>query len=196
MRINEIWTNFVPSVTGNYKNRQAIYKWCEVYHVPRPVVNPDMTVTVLGDVRIQDASSIPFQFRVVQGTFDISDCPGMKSFKGCPFIIEGNFLAMGCEKITTLEHAPTYVEGTFNANRTGIRDIHNVHKVIKHAQHAAFGNALQNALGLMLIEGIQAVTVGHLEASKIFNDALTRGEDIHTVQEKLIDAGYARYARL
>lgn len=196
MLINEIWNNFIPSVKGNYKTRHAIRKWCELRHIQRVLINDDMTVTVDNDVRLEGVENIPFQFKMVQGTFDISDCTNLKSFKGCPYFVEGNFLAIGCAKITSLEFAPTHIGKSINANMTGIRSLHNVHKFIKQCgSHAAFGNATSNALGLLLIPGLQAVTVGHNQATMIMNQHM-EDKDIHMCQQALLDAGFSEYAKL
>ena len=72
-------------------------------------------VDVDGDVNFynMDIKELPFQFRNVTGDFDIENNRKLKSLKGCPVWVGGNFSCSDCINISSLEYCPKYIEEDF-----------------------------------------------------------------------------------
>jgi hypothetical protein len=77
-------------------------------------------------------SGIPFQFGKVEGNFDISDngydktvvdVEGLKSLKGCPTEVKGNFDCSANPALRSLEDGPKVVGGNLNISNTSVESL-------------------------------------------------------------------------
>lgn len=77
----------------------------------------DNKINVKGDVFClgQNFATLPFQFDIVLGDFDVTNV-GLTSLIGCPRIIDGSFLCDN-NNITNLEYFPQVVRGAVHLER-------------------------------------------------------------------------------
>ncbi|MBR5298532.1 MAG: hypothetical protein IKU29_11805 [Parabacteroides sp.] len=86
-------------------------KNCRLYG---PYTIKNSVVDVNGSVRInKNVKSIDIQFGNVHGDFDCSECQKLTSLEGCPKWVEYDFDCSGCNSLTSLEGAPEKVEHIF-----------------------------------------------------------------------------------
>ena len=123
------------------------------------------------------------------GTVILSDCPNLKSVKGLGTIF-----------------------GNLNITNTGIKSLHDFHKFVKYGEKTKFGGELilfngrnsqeidECGLNLMLVKGLKTIICDLRQPSmgwcEIIEAGIQGGDDVFEVQDKLIDAGFEKQARL
>lgn len=82
-------------------------------------IQPDGVVHVKGEVKAKKefpGPGLPIQFGVIQGHINLDHQPHLSSLAGSPHTVAGDYLIMGFNHITTLDHAPEQV-GTYSSHR-------------------------------------------------------------------------------
>jgi hypothetical protein len=98
------------------KDKNDVEQILEALGVRGYTINSDLSVDVIGDVRINEKTirTIPIQFRVVGGGFYCSRNQ-LTSLQGAPETVGGNFWCDG-NKLTSLQGAPETIGGVFYCN--------------------------------------------------------------------------------
>lgn len=73
----------------------------------------------------------PFKFGVVGGSFDCNYCEYLSTLQGAPTRVEGNCLVDRNRELTSLKGAPQYVGGNFFCDGTNITSLQGGPKVVK-----------------------------------------------------------------
>lgn len=184
-------------------------------------IHDDGSVDVAGSVYIpRHYTTIPVQFREVAGDFDCSN-GSLTSLSGSPLIVGGDFISSSCSNITSLVGAPKSVGGICAFDSTSITSlvgcpsfiglrlyISNTDVNTLNGMPAVIGTCksfnwidcratpnLNAILPLFRVKGMFGIV--H-EASSVF-DRFYRPDgsgDIIACQDALIEAGFARYARM
>ena len=96
--------------------KDLIIEWLEKYNIKNYKINDDLTIDVNGNVDLYgySESQLPdhIQFNEVNGYFNIGYSQ-IKTLKGCPKIVNGEFYCSGCSKLETLKGAPEIVKEDF-----------------------------------------------------------------------------------
>ncbi len=125
-------------------NERDIKLWLDSYGVENYTINNDLTVDVHGDVNLRNKttgdviptdynfagelnhtvvdeklSAIPFQFGIVEGSFDISgnsygidfESSGLTSLKGAPREVKGDFDCSENVRLTDTDNLPKFIGG-------------------------------------------------------------------------------------
>jgi len=137
---------------GNYIK---IKNWLEEYNVSNYIINDDLTIDVMGLVRIEhynDLFEFPdyIQFNIIENYFSIYDNK-FKSLRGCPRVVGGHFacsnnlltsLEYGPSRVTkdyycsnnrlsTLKGAPGLIYGDFECHKNKLSTLDYIPKIIK-----------------------------------------------------------------
>lgn len=80
------------------------------------IVNCKGDVTIKPNEKVESLTRDIYRFGSIQGNFDCSGCPNLKSLEGAPQEVKGNFYCIGNESLTTLKGAPQKVEGVFDCS--------------------------------------------------------------------------------
>lgn len=196
MRLDEI--QHVPIVYGNYKKRARIRKWLEQYsYYAKGIIHNDLRVDTNDSVTLRgiEKTHLPIQFGTVNGDFCLENCK-LTSLKGVPYFVQGSFRCVNTD-ITSIEFAPMYIEHNLSISGSPILSFQNIHKHIKRIGGMVVARSIMsNALGLLMIEGLEAVTLANEQASRIITAHLNKTRDVHLCQEELLDAGFTTYAKL
>lgn len=115
--------------------KNLIIEWLEKYNIKNYNINDDLTIDVNGKVGLYgySESQLPeyIQFNEVNGYFNISYSQ-IKTLKGCPKIVKGNFNCSWCKNLKTLEGAPEKVGGYFScANCKNLESLKGSPKIVK-----------------------------------------------------------------
>lgn len=77
------------------------------------IVNCKGDVTIKPNEKVESLTRDFYRFGSIQGNFDCSGCPNLKSLEGAPQEVEGIFYCSGCPNLESLEGAPQEVKGNF-----------------------------------------------------------------------------------
>lgn len=124
----------------------------------------------------------------------------LSSLKGAPAHIGGG-LFCSHNRLISLEGAPSFIGNVFFCENNNLTSLKNIHLQIKHIGFAVYfdGNPIKShVLGLLLIDGLQKVTLDNEPVGQIISKHLpSRGiESVLEAQDELIVAGYEAYAQL
>lgn len=181
-------------------------KWAD-QHLEMYAINDDCTITVEGDVSLNTPrfrkagyTQLPVQFKNVTGNFHLSGVP-LTTMIGFPQIVGGDVTVTGT-KITSIEGLPQQarvINLTDNeSKRTGI-SLRGVSKWVKRCEVFRTDYVSEGGLGLVLIKDLFLISLKPAKLCQILNKGATglgAGSDLHEVQELLIDAGLAKFAKL
>ena len=96
--------------------KNLIIEWLNKYNIKNYNINNDLTINVNGNVDLYgySESQLPdhIQFNEVNGYFNIGYSQ-IKTLKGCPKIVNGEFYCSACSKLKTLKGAPEIIGSTF-----------------------------------------------------------------------------------
>lgn len=99
--------------------KSLIEEWLKEMRISWYTIRPDFTINVHEDVWIKDQYLTEFpsyiQFSKVKGEFNLS-YTNIKSLRGCPREVIGDFNCMFCPNLKNLEGAPEIVYGSFYCN--------------------------------------------------------------------------------
>lgn len=121
-----------------YNNRSHIREWLTRFEVQNFIIKPDLTVDVDGDVIfyfesgvdfVNSTGHIPVQFNSIFGDFIVTEQLNLKSMKGFPKHVKGEFVCRST-RITSLEHGPTEVGGNYIVANNSITTLKGVPKMI------------------------------------------------------------------
>ena len=87
----------------------------EVIKIQDNIVDVSCEVRIINN-KITSLTNGLFEFGVVDGYFDCSDCPNLKSLKGAPKKVKRYFNCSNCNNLTSLEGAPKKIGGSFNCH--------------------------------------------------------------------------------
>lgn len=182
--------------------------------------NEDKSVSITQDVDFTqfDYEKIPMKIRNVEG--DMLLAGHVKTLQNCPDVVSGDFecvhtvitslvggpkevggdyVIRANESLTSIEGAPTKVGGDFDAKECRrLVSLKGIHKMVKECNGTMnFGDTgvKESVLGLLMIRGVKKIIVPEAKVAEILNKHLGT-DDIHVVQEELIDAGFASYAKM
>ena len=105
-------------------------------------------------------------------------------------------------KITSLEDAPSTVDGYFDCCYNKLTSLHDVHKIIKKMNGAFYADCnpiTSCVLGVLLIEGCIKLTISNKIIQDIVNKYLPNHRGFSAViecQSELLDAGFDEFAKL
>ena len=147
-------------------------------------------------------------------------CENVASFANCrelerisdkgQMLYSGGYIFSGCKQLKSLKGIGT-IFGNLNIIDTDIHSFHDFHKTVKFTESRAEGagdlvlfdgskqqEIAECSLNLMLVKGLKYITFNNTKAPwfKIIEDGIKDKDDILDVQDKLIDAGFERQARL
>lgn len=149
-------------------------------------------------------------------------CESVASFAGCrelervsdkgQMLYSGGYIFDSCKKLKSLKGIGT-IFGNLNIVDTDIHSFHDFHKVVKFTEskggHGLNGDLVlcngskhqeitECSLNLMLVKGLNTITFIDSIAPwfAIIENGIRDKEDILDVQDKLIDAGFEKQARL
>ena len=106
--IKEEILSFLSSTYSTSKDNQySIYKDKDKW-----IVDADHSLTV-SNYDIQYLTNGLFEFGVVNGNFDCSNCKKLESLKGAPKEVKRDFYCTRCTNLESLEGAPEKVGGSF-----------------------------------------------------------------------------------
>lgn len=200
MRLNEV------AFKQFFDNRQDIVKWLHPMINRRDYdIRDDLSVSVDGDLSIKgnNISQLPVNFHAVTGSFYVSGL-GLTTMKGCPRIVGGTFNASH-NKIRTLEYAPHYVGQSMLMHANKNFNCHNAHQHLKWIDNAiTLDLGSTHLLGLLLVKHLPHIEIetnsdrGVTRQKRKKLSAILNGNvnDIHKVQELLIDSGFVEEARI
>jgi hypothetical protein len=157
------------------------------------VVNVDGDVFLSG----KQLSVIPFQFGYVSDNFSVSNCSQLKSLRGSPHTVGGDF-QFNSTPVSSLEGIPEIIGGILVMDNTPkLRSLSGIDKHIKEIRGQLWcSSTVTHILGLILINGLKAVDIDSRgPIDRIMNKYLGTG-DIISAQDELIDAGLKDQARL
>lgn len=163
-----------------------------------------------------DITSFEHGPQQVGGSYKAENCSYLASLKGLPRIVPGLLHLGGANKVATLEGIPEEI-GSLVLPASPFNG-HNIHKMVKRIKNTVIINdpksyRSSNLLGLLFIDGIRDgfAIKGDRKLENFLNAVMDiRGvevendpenprppyRDVLDVQEKLIDAGYGRFAKL
>jgi hypothetical protein len=147
----------------------------------------------------QDFSTIPIPLGSIKGDLNAS-IPTIQSFKNFPHEVGGHFFAYDTQ-ISQLKGLSVSVGGSVEMTMNEyLKDYTGIYRHI-HKMNGTFlfdiEHVKRGGLGVMLINGVKEIKSGDPDVDKIFNKYLKGGKgDVFDVQEELIDAGFAKYARV
>lgn len=108
-----------PIKTFNLGTSKLIENWLNEHDIKNYTINSDMTINVDGDVELDQIYDNTFpkfiKFKYVSGNFSCSDLH-IKSLKGSPEKVDGNFTCSYCSNIISLEGSTQEVGGDFNCS--------------------------------------------------------------------------------
>ena len=97
---------------------ELIRKWLDEHKITNYTINNDLTIDVDGDIDLDcyKEEQLPdyIQFGKVTWAFRIFACYKLKSLKGCPKEVGGNFDCTFCSELASLEGAPEKIGGNFD----------------------------------------------------------------------------------
>ena len=131
----------------------------------------------------------------------------LKDFQYSPEEVTGNVSYDNNEEVTSIEGIVPKIGGDlFMENLPKLENLHNIHKHVTALGYGLFGSGhiktdgtplKSNVLGLLLIKGLDEVTLANKELSKLINKYLKSEEkDLHMCQEELIESGFGMEAKL
>ena len=106
--IKEEILSFLSSTYSAFEDNQySIYKdkdkW--IVDVSQPLI--------VSNYDIQYLTNGLFEFGIVNGCFDCSDCINLKSLEGAPEQVAGHFACSDCQNLNSLAGAPQVLTGSF-----------------------------------------------------------------------------------
>jgi hypothetical protein len=133
----------------------------------------------------------------VGGKFYCSD-NSLTSLEGSPSKVGGNFYCSH-NNLTSLKGAPSEVGGGFSCANNNLTSLEGIHLQISSIAHTGdFSNnpIKSHVLGLLLIDGLQKISLDNTKVEKIINKYLKGSRDVMDCQNELMDAGLDKYAQL
>jgi hypothetical protein len=128
------------------------------------------------------------------------------SYQGLPTEVNGDLDIYANPAADIVEHLPSKINGSLSIGSSSKLSIRGIHKKTHvDGDVTVVGELEEGGLGLMLVKGIKHIEsfnrndkspTNPRPAFEIMNAALEAKEDVLDVQEKLIDAGFSRYAKL
>lgn len=93
-----------------FNNKNDIKDWLDKYNIKKYTINNDLTVNVDGNVNLSGKQifEIPFQFNIVNGSFNISFA-SIKSLLGSPYIVNGQFICSH-NYLHSLKYIPRFIK--------------------------------------------------------------------------------------
>lgn len=146
-------------------------------------------------------------------------CEGVASFSNCvelervtetgKMLYTHGYIFNGCKKLTSLKGTGT-IFGNLNIVGTDIHSLHNFHKDVQFSESAEGDLILFNGankqeisecgLNLMMVKGLKTITYSlndkGMKWCEIIEDGIKNKDGVLDVQDKLIDAGFEKQARL
>lgn len=154
----------------------AIHRWLIGHRILEAHIQPDNKVICGQSVSLHECRcwNLLVHFHQVNGSFSFCD-GSVVTFEGFPEIIRGDLRFTGSD-ITCM---------------TGI------HKAVKYVgRHITCNRGATHILGLLLIQGVQRISVDdNGPIDDIVNKHL-RSKDVISCQDELIDAGFIEQAKL
>ena len=144
------------------KSAVEIETWLTKHHIKDFVITEidgSLTVRVNGNVKFENAhiEYLPVVFTEVTGTFIINKC-GLKSLKGVPQIIDGNFNCSN-NRLQSLSYGPTNVGGDYSCS-------YNLLTMLKSPlKQLAGGFDFSRNVKLKSMEGIIDIVNGEMDGS-------------------------------
>ena len=145
-----------------------------------------------------------------EGTASFGFCKELErvSNKGQMLYTHG-YIFSDCEKLSSLKGIGT-IFGNLNITKTAITSLHDFHKDVKFGEKSKAELILFNGrnsqkieecgLNLMQVKGLKTIIWDlrdkSMEWCEIIEAGIQGGDDIFEVQDKLIDAGFEKQARL
>lgn len=133
----------------------------------------------------------------VSGIFAINNNK-ITDFTGCPTAVDLSVDISG-NPASSLVGIPRIIKGSLHAHdMPNITSLKGIADIIDYVEDVDFTDCAitSNVMGLLLIDGLTHVTTGNAEVDTIINKHLAEGKDEFACQEELIDAGFAKYAKL
>jgi len=152
----------------------------------------------------------------VGGAYKAENCSYLASLKGLPRVVPGLLHLGGASNVSTLEGIPEQIGSLFLP--ASPFNGHNIHKMVKHIKNSVIlmdpkSYRSTNLLGLLFIDGIRdgfeikgdrklekflnaVMDIRHVEVEDDPENPRLPYRDVLDVQEKLIDAGYGKFAKL
>jgi hypothetical protein len=128
------------------------------------------------------------------------------SYQGLPSEVNGDLDIYANPASDIVEFIPAKINGSLSIGSSSKWSLRGIHKKTQvQGEIDVVGELEEGGLGLMLVKGVTGITAHNsndqspgnpTEAFKIMDTALKAKEDVLDVQEKLIDAGFSRYAKL
>lgn len=99
-----------------YKKEKSIKAWLNSLGLKKFIIHKDLTVDVNENVKLsgKNLKTIPIQFGVVNGSFDIS-FNKLKSLKGSPYQVDGDFYCFRNE-LTSLKYCPQKIGNSISCS--------------------------------------------------------------------------------
>ena len=143
----------------------------------------------------------------------------LTSLEGCPQKVDGDFYCSN-NQLTSLEGGPREVGGDFychnnkltglislpqkvgkdfdcsNNELTNLKDIHKHIKFIGNKANFQDNPIKSHVVGLLLIDGLEKISMNNREVETIINRHLSNGRDVLTCIDELEEAGYSEFAKI
>jgi len=130
---------------------------------------------------------------------DLFEATG-KSVADLKIDYEGGGFYCAYNELTSLEGAPSHVDGYFNCSVNELTSLKDVHKHITEIRgnfYAVNNPIKSHVLGLLLIKGVTRVYLDNKQVEEILNRHFGKGRaGMLMAQEELIEAGLEEFAQL
>ena len=103
----EILSFLSSTYSASKDNQYSIYKYKDKW-----IVDADHSL-IVSNFNIQHLTNGLFEFGVVNGSFDCSNCEKLKSLEGAPKEVGGKFYCDNCNNLKSLKGAPKVIKGRF-----------------------------------------------------------------------------------
>ena len=160
---------------------------------------------------------LPFKFGVVAGDFRISKSRNLKSLKGCPDVVEGDFTCdhnyrlenlqffpkkiygcvsvVFCDQIKSLEGVPREIARDFNcSSNSSLASLNGLPDRIGGVLNIKSTPKLRGYLGVFFAEEISRILTSNRDVEKILNRTYADDSNLAECQECLIEAGFEEHA--
>lgn len=123
------------------------------------------------------------------------------SLQNGPKTVGGSYVMAECVELQSFEGIAERVDGSIDAEKCPkIKNLHDIHKMLKHCggTFKLKGTPIEShVLGLLFVKGLQSVQLDNNGVQEIINKHLKSPDrNVHDVQEELMDAGFAAFAKL
>ncbi len=127
----------------------------------------------------------------------------LTTWEGLPSTINGDLYVHGNPASDMVEHLPAEIKGSLTIGSSQPWSLRGIHKKTKiDGEIQLLGNVAEGGLGLMMLKGVTFIDASSLtdkgaeKAFEIIDKACENKDDVLDTQERLIDAGLAKFAKL